>query len=357
MPDDALLDALDRLQGSGPEFNGFLANHGPMAAEALTKIGGAPSIPAWVDRYRRRLRPAPDVLLGLTADSWQEHLGDERLIGDWTELIRRDSREMAWHDLLLRWWPRLLPGMAASAAHGVIRTAHAVRALREAVQLQASGRPDPLLVDELAQGLAYWAARYQTLPGNPRLQGPLRAVAAVRNLPRLDPAVSSDGPGIIGRLHSLTALPSLPTALDRWGAAVEPDGALDDLIAAAARVLAARDDAPIAFCHTVTAPAAVRMVLPALPAPWRMPSVAAAWQVVGGIVAAFAAPARPAEARSVDLDPGPLLETLAPRAIEHGDEHVIKLTEAALREHARSGDSTLLVAAQRFRGRIPVDDG
>ena len=31
---DALLDALDRLRNTGPEFDGFLANHGPMAAEA-----------------------------------------------------------------------------------------------------------------------------------------------------------------------------------------------------------------------------------------------------------------------------------------------------------------------------------
>jgi hypothetical protein len=33
---------------------------------------------------------------------------------------------------------------------------------------------------------------------------------------------------------------------------------------------------------------------------------------------------------------------------------VIKLTEAALREHARTGDDTLLVAADRFRDRIPA---
>jgi hypothetical protein len=54
---------------------------------------------------------------------------------------------------------RLLPGLAASATHGVIRTAHAVRSLRA-----AGPDPDPLLIDELAQGPAFWAARYQTVP-------------------------------------------------------------------------------------------------------------------------------------------------------------------------------------------------
>jgi hypothetical protein len=40
------------------------------------------------------------------------------------------------------------------------------------------------------------------------------------------------------------------------------------------------------------------------------------------------------------------------RLREHGDEHVVKLTEAAGREYARTGDTTLLVAADRFRGRV-----
>ncbi|MDT7578131.1 MAG: hypothetical protein QOH17_4464 [Pseudonocardiales bacterium] len=44
MTDDTLLDALDRLRDTGLEFDGFLANHGPMAAEALA-----------ADRFRQRL--------------------------------------------------------------------------------------------------------------------------------------------------------------------------------------------------------------------------------------------------------------------------------------------------------------
>ena len=48
-------------------------------------------------------------------------------------------------------------------------------------------------------------------------------------------------------------------------------------------------------------------------------------------------------------------QALATLAVEHGDEHVIKLTEASIREFARTGDSTLLVAADRFRHRVPKD--
>lgn len=348
MTDDVLLDALDRLRGTGPEFDGFLANHGPMAAEALVRIGAADAVPRWVDRYRARLDVAPEAVRRIGDDDWREHLGDARLFGDWTAHLRGQACDVDWRTLLLRWWPRLLPGLAASATHGVIRTAHAVRALRA-----AGPDPDPLLVDELAQGLAFWAARHQTVPGDPPLTGPLDAVAATAALPRLDPDAPSDGPGISGRLAALDRLDGLGAGLDAWGPRLaSPDGALDELIGAAARVLAARDDAPIAFCHAVTAPAAVRLVLPVLPDLLQRTSVAVSWQVVGAIVAAFAVPPAASESAAVDTDPEPLLERLDPLAVAHGDEHVIKLTEAAGREYHRSGDTTLLVAADRFRGRV-----
>src|SRR3954451_16304973 len=103
--DDALLDALDRLRDTGPEFDGFLANHGPMAAEALVRIGAAAAVPGWVDGYRTRLDVAPEVVRGIRDDDWREHLGDARLFGDWTALLRREARDTEWRALLLRWWP------------------------------------------------------------------------------------------------------------------------------------------------------------------------------------------------------------------------------------------------------------
>jgi hypothetical protein len=347
MTDQVLLDALDRLRGTGPEFNGFLANHGPMAAEALTQLGGAAAVPRWVDGYLVRLDSAPEVRRGIGDDDWREHLGDEALLGDWTAYLRNQAQEMSWRDLLLQWWPRLLPGLAASATHGVIRTAHAVRSLRG-----AGAEPHALLIDELAKGLGFWAARYQTVPGHPQLAGGSDSMAALRRLPRLDPATPSEGPGIAGRLVSLRRLDGFTEGLDEWGPSPTPDDALDDLIGAAARVLVARDDAPVAFCHAVTAPAAVRLVLPELPSELQRASVAASWQVVGGIVAAFASPRQEAESVAAEADAGALLETLDARAIENGDEHVIKLTEAAEREYRRTKNITLLVGADRFRDRV-----
>jgi hypothetical protein len=281
----------------------------------------------------------------MTDEEWREHLGDECRTGDWMALLRAQACELEWRDLLLRWWPRLLPGFAASATHGVIRTAHAVRSLRH-----AGADPHPLLVDELAQGLALWVARFQYVPGAPGLNGDLDAVAAMAALPRLEPDVPSEGPGISGRLRALGTLPDFPHALDRWTAPTDPDRALDALIGASARVLAARDDAPIAFCHAVTAPAAIRLVLPELPPDLVRASVATSWATVGGIVAAFAVPRQPEEAEPAVESP--TADEVMARGIEDGDEHAIKLAEAAVREYARTADPTLLLAAERFRQRL-----
>ena len=342
---EALLDALERLERDSPEYDGFLANHGPMAAEALIQMGEAEHVSSWVEHYRSRLEPRPPFGNTVTTSTWRDCLGDIRKLGDWNQFFQHAADETHWTDLLGTWWPRLLPGAAASATHGLIRTAHAVRALA------TTPTPDTLLVHELADGLAYWAARFQFLPGDPALAGQLDAVEAVARLPRLDPDIPSTGPGISGRLASLIRLRELPDALDTFGMRAAPSAALDELIAAAAMLVVERDDAPIAFCHAVTAPAAVQLVLPHLPLELHRPSVAASWQIVAAIVASYAWP-RGKDRPRTDHDEAPVPGELVPKAVAHGDEHVIKLTEATIRQFARTDDPVLLVAAERFRHRI-----
>lgn len=161
----------------------------PRSGDAVVRCGPAaepghralrpPGVPA--DRYRVRLREAPEIR-GIPADDRRDHLRHERLIGDWIALAPREAQKLARRDLLLRRWPRLLPGSAASATHAVIRTAHAVRSLRE-----AGAHQDPLLPDELAQGSATGRHATSNFPGNPGLAGPLDAAAATKGLHPLVP--------------------------------------------------------------------------------------------------------------------------------------------------------------------------
>ncbi|MGS0684285.1 questin oxidase family protein [Nakamurella sp. GG22] len=352
MTDPQLLASLARLESKGPEFGGFLANHGPMTVEALTHVGGTAAIERWLDGYLPQLDDAPAPGSAVNDSTWRERLGDERLLGDWTGYMLRQAEEMPWQELLTIWWPRLLEGMAASATHGMIRTAHAVRTLRD-----AGPDPDPLLYEELARGLGLWAARFDPVPLPTQVPPHLHAVGALAALPRLAPDIPARGVGINGRLQALVELPDLPDHLAAWAAPRSTDDALTELVGAAARVLAARPDAPIPFCHTVTAPAATRLVLPLLSDEVARRTVQVSWRVVGSLVSAFGDPRHPEEAAAASVPEAEvprLLERLPAAAVAHGDEHVIKLTEAALREYDLGHDPTLLVAADRFRGRMPI---
>ena len=345
----ALLDGLDRLAGTAGEYRGFLSNHGPMALDAMVRLGGTDHAGSWADRYRHDLEPAPTPAgVDLGGDRWRTYLGAPPVEGDWVEYFARSIADQGWGDTLATWWPRLLPGVAASAAHGLLRTAHAVRNLAEGLDQH------PLVVNELVQGLALWASRYQQLPGDPRLDGSMDLEAAVRRLPRLDRTAPSRGPGIAGRLTALSTLNGFAAGLDRWGTDAAGDAVLDELIDFAAGVVLSHRDNPIAYCHAVTAPAAVRMILPSIPVEHHAATVAGCWQIVGALLAAFDADADGRSTPPSDSGAIPHIDELRRAAAAHGDEHVIKLTEACLRQYADTGDTTLLAAAAAYRHRITL---
>src|ERR1700689_996767 len=52
-------EAYERLHATGPEFDGFLSNHGPMAAEAMGRHGHSDLVSSWLDVYMRRLEGFP----------------------------------------------------------------------------------------------------------------------------------------------------------------------------------------------------------------------------------------------------------------------------------------------------------
>ncbi|WP_372446109.1 questin oxidase family protein [Streptomyces triculaminicus] len=150
-------EALQRLHRSGPEFQGYLSNHGPMAVEALVRNGHAPTVHRWLDAYETRLEDLPPARTPIGDDDWREALGDTARVTDWTGYFSRRIAERPWREVLTEWWPRLLPGIAGAATHPVIRVGHAVRALLRDGE-------DATRLSELACALGYWAARHTLLP-------------------------------------------------------------------------------------------------------------------------------------------------------------------------------------------------
>lgn len=327
MTHDVLDDAYDRLRSTGPEFDGWLSNHGPMAAEALARHGHESDIPVWLDGYCRRLEAAPGASGRI--EDWRTALGDPRRLGDWLRWFEEQLRDHPWTEVLDTWWPRLVPGIAAGATHGVIRVGHVVRALREDGETSAR-------VTELAQGLGYWAARWQPVPGATAPSGTLDAEAAIAVVP----AVPSQVGGIRPRLEQLHELSGWVEAQQAIAPSADWERFLRDLVTAAVRRYATHAQGnPVMLVHAATAPNAVLRALLSLPGEQWAASAAAAWSASAAIHAAYA-PASGLRRRAVSVTSDDAFD----RAARHGDEHAIKLADTALDVFSWTGDDLALAA-------------
>ena len=121
-------EAYERLHRTGPEFDGYLANHGPMASEELVQLGLGEHVHHWLDGYTGKLEARPRGSSRIAPEGFADALGDPHRFGDWLDFFEIQVTESDWRDVLAEWWPRLLPGSLASANHRLIRGGHAVRA-------------------------------------------------------------------------------------------------------------------------------------------------------------------------------------------------------------------------------------
>lgn len=328
-------EALERFHRTGPEFDGSLSNHGPMAADALLRLGQQEVIHRWTDGYLRRLEGLPRGINPIHAEEWRDALGSVSRMGDWLSFFEQEARERAWDELLLLWWPRLLPGIAAGATHGVIRVGHAVRALR--LEVTAPRRA------ELGQALAYWAARWQPVP-EVAARGHSCAAEVVPRVPR----VPRQENGISARLGQLGDTPrwaETAASLTAPGEDAEVPAALESVIDAVLRFYAGNAHGnPTMLVHAATAPNAVLNVLPSLPPSMWLSSFRTAWTASAAVVAAYRPAAAPPP--SIALEPGSDADAVVAQAVRHGGEHVLKLTDTAVRAFGRSQDDQALLAAR-----------
>src|SRR5262249_54804527 len=153
----ALDEALERLRGAGGEIaGGGMPNHGPMAAEALVALGRGDVATRWAERYRTGLATMPAPSSAITIESWHEALGAPSRFGDWAAFLRAEVARASWRTVLASWIGALVPAMNSAGTHGLIRTAHALRALEDA--------ETPLRIEELAVALAFWASYHRAVP-------------------------------------------------------------------------------------------------------------------------------------------------------------------------------------------------
>jgi Questin oxidase-like len=332
---DRFDDALVILDGAGPDYAGGLANHGPMAAEALFALDRADAVVPWTERYRRKLgdEPAPGTPVDRAA--FREALGQMRRYPDWLALFLGEFREGPWEPAVDRWVFELAPGFAGAAAHGVIRVGHAVRSL---ARLDAPGRRK-----ELARGFAYWAATHQTLPVKETLPAHLTPEQALAHVPKLPPDVRPSG-SIAQGLKLAAALPEFPAVISLVDAGV-PESFVPALGETFARVFLAgtrTSGRTIALIHAVTGPAAAGLIVPHVSSRTAARLLAYAWQACAAMYAVWGRPP--------ELEAGPSRasrEELIAAAVTNGDEHAIKFTEACLRLDAAKPSPAYRAAVSR----------
>jgi hypothetical protein len=196
-------------------------------------------------------------------------------------------------------------------------------------------------------GLAYWAGRYQPLPGEPGRSarpgcGPAELLAKSDPVPPPRRArgfffdavrVLDDDPGFVRAIESFEFDP-----------AASLSQVLHELCRAAAELYLANPHARIAYVHCVTAPSALRLLAPYL-------DEETAVRAVGYAVQAALALHVVSAGRDA-AGPDAAVERLACdeaeiryRAACSLEEHAVKFAEACLREHAIEPAPVFLLAA------------
>jgi hypothetical protein len=180
---------LERLLSDGrafsAEFPEYLANHLPMILVALHRLGASDArLREYFAHYRdvNRLQPTPPLVASIARADWLSSRGQRDREGDLRIFFGGEVDALGAREALRIYLPQLLPGLAASATHGLMRLAYGAM------------RDDPA---ELGTALGYWAATYLELGvatgAAPSTDDPvevllrMRTVAAYRDIvPELD---------------------------------------------------------------------------------------------------------------------------------------------------------------------------
>jgi hypothetical protein len=293
-------------------------------------------------RYRKRLTALPPVRSPIPPTRWRDALGAEERLTDWVVFFERLLAEASWSDVLREWLPRLVSAIITAGRHGLIRTAHAVRALGE--------RATPLRVEELGMGLAYWASHYRELGAPPLLRGALPLAEALTRIPRI--MRGRDRPGMPRKfIYEVRERPELLAAMASLSEQESIEEAIGTLSETGARLyLANRSQFPLIFVHSITALAAFRTLLPFMSTATQSAAFAYFWHAEAATIAAYGEDND--ELSTVLQAEQPSWSEVIDRSIENDDPHSIKFVEACFHEFKTRPSPAFFVAALDWSKRV-----
>lgn len=307
-----------------PEYGAGLSTHLPMTLHALHSLGaGEKRLAAYALDYGRQLQGLAEPPLApapLSSEQQAALLGQWPAWPQWLAHHRHRVRALGLEGAVAEALPQLMPGVAAAAFHGLLRTAHGL----------AAGH-----AGEVAQGLAYWAARHLPL-GLPRTDTPA-ALPLARWWAALDEFAHgrpSAGTMISGRMQHWAAQPGFATVA---GSLALEGSTLPELARQAAAAYAEQGDFTV--LHVLTSSWALHQLQPLQanePLALRHYTVA--------VAAGWLARGRGRPVPALPLPGWPELRQVAQAA---RDDHTAKLIYAAWRWHQATGHEEFQRAAAR----------
>lgn len=307
-------DALDVFLGTDPSYADGLSNHGPMAIEALVHMGVPQWIGPFVGGYRDRLEPV-QAQVEAASENWR----------GWLRTVIEP----------------LVPAAGNLAGHGLLRVAHAVRALERI----GAGTPASFSHRvELATGIDYWRHGGPGLDGPRKLTGTLSLSEWLPTLGRLRVDQRSDGL-LTETLGTAAATTDFAIKVAALAPMDDPTAMLDALGTAAGQAFMLNDGlSAFTLLHGTTVSSMASVLLPHLDEAGKHQLVAS----VAGFVAAAIIGFDDGDGRHGDI-PGepPTPDALAEAAGASCEDHTIKFVDACVAIAARTGDTALLAAAHR----------
>lgn len=335
---DALDDLLIEGRAYSAEFPYLLANHLPMILVALDRLGAPEArLRSYFDMYRctKGLVPVPPAGAPIAAGTWADALGDRSREADYRNFFVLEVRRLGIETSLRAYLPTLIPGIAASALHGLMRLSYAVARMDAA---------------EVGTALGYWAATYLPLPPStgaaPITDDPgvvLARIGSLADMHRIVPETDL----LWHTIREAVGKPDFAPVVD-W-LAIGPD-TQQHLAATSLALFAGTMD--FSALHALTGTHWIRMLAPVVP---DIGSIQRHfWQTIASLVPKIGFPALPT---TDQLDywrqlPAPEWPDIAVAAIASDDEHDISLTFSAREEEKVYGDRLYRVVAARRVGLI-----
>ena len=335
---DGLDRALAVARQDSVEFPRYLANHAPMVLIALDRLG-APGdrLDGWYGAYRAKngLVPPPPAVAPITEETWRVSLGDRSREADYRTFFSAEVRRLGLSLAISQYLPTLIPGVAGSALHPLMRLAYAV--------LNNDA-------DEAGAALGYWATTYLPLPAAGLYPATTEDPGAVL-------AMVGEIEGTRGyeveidllwhHIRHVSHLAGFAPLVDRL--AFTPDTPRRMAATALALFAGTMDFAAL---HSVTGLHWIRLIAPNLADP--EPLYRAFWQAIAALVPHIGFPSLPgpqdlAAMRAVTAPPW---EEIKRAAIASSDEHDISLVYSAWSEEHVWRDSLYRVVAARRVGLI-----